>query len=537
MQGSHLAGSSLHATILGHIVPRLFPLPLPGRRTGQGENCGCPCGCALSPATSYGFAVIRFAALVLMLPLDMWQQFVVIHGGELRPDGVPRFKRLLIIVARQNGKTHLLKVLTLFWLFVERWPIVLGQSTTVSLAREVWLSAQEMARSTPLLSEEFGKVRMDNNDPHWKVASGGRYKVAAANSKGGRSLSVDRLVIDELREHRTWAAYNAAIPTMNARPYAQGWLITNQGDQTGVVLIDLRATGVANIEALQNDEPELDEELGLFEYSARPESEVTDLEALAAANPNMNRVPHGPTSRSLLAQARAAKERGGEALTGFKTEIMCIFVPALDAAVDPDGWNRGKVFGTLEKVRNRLALVPELSPDMMHASLLAAAEVEPGKVRVEVVASWAGPNCAKELRNALPQYSRKIRPKKLGWLPNGPTAAIGAELLGDERVMIKRFGAGVHVEEIRGEVSAVCMGFAQMVSSADVLHSGQSLLTTQVLASEKLWFGDTWRFARTGEGHCDAAYGAAAAVHLARTMPPTTGRLRIVTSTPSGGSS
>lgn len=527
--------------VLGAIVPRLFPKPLVAYNVRLIERSTCPCGqCPLTPENTYGYAVIRFAERVLGTPLDEWQKFLVIHGGELRPDGTPRFKRLLIIVARQNGKTFLLKVLTLFWLFAERWPIILGQSTTVSLAREVWMDAQEMAKGSPYLAEHFGKVRLDNNDPHWRIGlkspkstAGARYKIAAATSKGGRSLSVDRLIIDELREHRTWEAYNASIPTMNARPFGQGWLITNQGDERSVVLVDLRATGVSNIEALDAGTDEIDSELGLFEYSAPPGADPTDPRALAAANPGLERSAHGPTLRSLLGQARAAIERGGEALTGFKTEIMCLFVLVLDAAIDPEGWKAGEVFGTLENARGRLAMVPELSPDMLHASLSVAAVEPGGKVRVEVIASWSGLDAAKQLRKDLPTHVKRVRPRVLGWLPNGPMAAIAAELTADPRLLGVRFAMPPdHIQEIRGEVSAVCMGFAEMVRAKDVLHAQgeESLLTKQVLGAAKLWFGDTWRYSRQGDGHCDALYGVTGAAHLARQLPPPPPPLKLITS-------
>lgn len=509
--------------VLGATVPRLFPKPLvePG-------PSGCPCGtCGLTPSSTYGFAVIRFAAEVLRTPLDEWQKFLVIHGGELIRDGAvvrPRFKRLLIIVARQNGKTFLLKVLTLFWMFVEGWPAVHGQSTTLGQAREVWDEAQKMAQACPLLAGDFGTVLRGNNNPYWLAATGSRYTIGASNRKGGRGKSIDRLIIDELREHTTWDAYNASVPAMNARPRAQGWLITNQGDERGVVLLDLRKTGTSNIEALDAGQPEIDEELALFEWSSPPGADPLDLVALAAANPNLNRVPHGPTSRSLLGQARAAVERGGEALTGFKTEIMCLFVPALDAAIDPEGWAKGEVFGTLEGLRGRLAMVPEISPDMMHASLSVAAVVDGGKVRVETIASWSGPDAPKKLRQELPVWVRKVRPRKVGWLPNGPMAALAAEMDNDPRSVFRRFGPGVQVEEIRGEVSAVCMGLAELVKAGDLLHSQgpDSLLSKQVLGSSKLWFGDVWRFSRK-EGYCDAAYGIAGAAHLARSIPPPSG--------------
>src|ERR1041384_5823800 len=90
-------------SVLGSVTPRLFPAPL---ITGPPDDC--PCGrCALTPETTYGFAVIVFARDVLKMPLDPWQEFLVIHAGELLADNRPRFKKILLIVARQNGKTTL----------------------------------------------------------------------------------------------------------------------------------------------------------------------------------------------------------------------------------------------------------------------------------------------------------------------------------------------------------------------------------------------------------------------------------------------
>jgi len=494
--------------VMGSTLPRYFPPPLV---TGPPGACGC--GCAHTRATTYGFAVIDFADVILGMPLDPWQQWLVIHAGELLADGRPRFKKLLIIVARQNGKTTLLLILTLFWLFIERWKLVVGQHLKLSKAKEIWEAAQDIAQDNELLAVDFGYVRKDNNDPHWKLRTGSKYVIEAANENGGRGGSVDRLVVDEVRQQRTHAAYNAVKPTLNARPYGQGWWISNQGDSRSVVLLMMRKAGLANIEG----EASVDPELGLFEWSAPKGSSMTDPRALAAANPNMNRRVSGA---SLVADARMAQESGDqEAISGFMTEIMCLYVPSLDAAVDPAGWALGAVPGTLDAVRGRLALVPELSPDGMHASITVGAMVEDGKVRVEVVASWSGLDAATKLRRNLAPWVRKIKPRKLGWLAGGPVEAIAAELTGPANVA--KLGQGVQIEAIRGEASAVCMGFAEMASAGDVLHHPeQALLDKQVLGSAKLWRGAVWVFSRKGEGHCDTAYGAAAAAWLARTMPP-----------------
>ncbi len=468
------------------------------------------------------------------MPLDPWERWLAIHAGELGPMGVPRWKRLLIIVARQNGKTTLLLLLTLYWMYVERWPMIVGLSTTVSMAREVWSRAYSYAEKHPLLAGEWIKPKLDNNNPHWKIASGSVYRPAASNRKGPRSLAVDRLVTDELREHHDWIAYNASVPTMNARPRAQGWFISNQGDDQSVVLNTLRSTGVANIEALRGGDPEIDDELALFEWSAPPGAEMTDPVALCAANPNANVLGSDGLVRvslkSLVQQAHGIMAAGDrEAITKFQTEILCQRVSALDGAIDPRGWAAGRVEldpDLLPSMRRQLALVPELSPDRLRASISIAAALPSGKVRGEVVATWTGPNAAKALRAALPGYVKRIKPRVLGWIPGGPTAAMAAELA-DAR----RLGhPAMQIETIRGEVAAICMGFAEFVAAGDFEHYGQEVLDAQVLGSAKLWRGDTWVFSRKGEGHCDSAYGMAGAVHLARLLPKRSDSLRIITS-------
>jgi len=254
----------------------------------------------LTPQTSYGYAVIDFARDVLRMPLDPWERFAVIHGGELLADGRPRFRTLLILVARQNGKTFLLTVLALFWLFEEKHPMILGMSTMLEYARESWAEACTLAQDVDELAEHLpvNAIKEGNNDVRLLTDYGTRYKIAAANRRGGRSLRIDRLVIDELREHATWAAWNAATNAMNARPFGQAWCITNQGDDTAVVLNALRTAALDYITTGQGDE-----RLGLLEWSAPKGCATDDVKAIAAANPNAGRRLHWD---DLLGPARRA---------------------------------------------------------------------------------------------------------------------------------------------------------------------------------------------------------------------------------------
>lgn len=496
-------------TQLGSTAPRLATPPLVTGPPGP-----CSCGCPLTRETSYGFAVIDFARDVLRMPLDPWQELAVIHGGELLPDGRPRFRTVLVLVARQNGKTHLLTVLALFWLFVEKWPLTLGMSTMLEYARESWDQARTIAEDIDELRQHLPRnaVKEGNNDVRLLTSHNTRYKIAAANRRGGRSLRIDRLIIDELREHATWVAWNAATNAMNARPFGQAYAITNMGDDTSVVLNALRQAALDFIETGEGDP-----RLGLLEWSAPEGCAVDDLDAIAAANPNVGRRQHWD---DLLGPAVRAKRAGGEEEAGFRAEVLCQRVPNLNPAIDPGHWKACAEVGALDDERGRLAACIDLSPDGSHATLAVAAVLDDERVRVETVHEWSGPDAATQLERELPAWAERVKPRVLGWFPGGPAAAVAAKVADRRKEGVRGWPPrGVRVEDIRGETTAVCMGVAKEVKAHTLVHSGQAMLDAQVEKVEPLKRGDGWVFTRSDERPVDAVYAVAGAVHLARTLP------------------
>ena len=517
---------------VGRIEPRLWTPPLR----------------PLTPETSYGFAVIDFARDILKHPLDPWQEWTVIHLGELLPDGRPRFRKYLILVARQNGKTELLVVLTLFWLFVDMVGVVLGTSTKLDYAAESWRKACKLARRVPDLNAEIpkrGGIRKANgeqvlwraNAEEFELEEGSRYKIAASNEEGGRSLTVDRLVLDELRQHHDYSAWDASESATTAVADAQIVAITNAGSDKSVVLNDMRDEALRYIKTGEGDG-----RLGLAEYSAPDGSSPLDLDALLQANPNAG---HRILVEDLLNEAAAAIRVGGKKLAGFKTEKMCMRVAAYDTALDLHAWGReydpaimipvgvrhpdveaGCLdVGELSRVRDRVVLGLEVSEDTQHATLYAAAVLDDGRVRVEPVAAWSGPGCTKEMQAELLAIVAKVRPRVLGWFPGGPGAAVAAGM-GKRANWPPR---GVKLEEIKRDVSAVCMGFAEQVATGRIAQSADPLLDAQAEVTEKQFTGKTWVFA-LGGAHVDAMYAVAGAVHLARTLPPSTKpRMRLIT--------
>lgn len=499
--------SSSSGVALGRTEPRIWTPPLR----------------ELTPETSFGFDVIEFARDVLAHPLDPWQEWAVIHGCELLSDGRPRFRVVHLQVARQNGKTEIPVVLSLFWQTVEEVPMVLGTSTKLEYAKESWMKAVRLAERAPGLVGVIPVKRREwtrqTNGEQESWVGDSRYKIAPANEEGGRSLTIDRLILDELRQHHDYSAWDAAVPAGNAVRDFQAWALSNAGTDRSVVLNDERAAALEFVESGEGDS-----RTGWFEWSAPDGADPLDVEALAQANPNLGR---RIDPDALLSDARKAVNAGGKKLAGFRTEVMCQRVRLLDPAIDPGGWLRCLDPGDLSGQRSRVALCVDVSPDGQHASLVAAAQLDDGRTRVEVVAAWSGPGCTRELRRDLPGRVDRIRPRAFGWFPSGPSAAVAADLA-DRKGRAGWPPPGVLVEEIRGEVTATCMGFADLVAAGQVAHSGDPLLDAHVAVAERLRAGDAWRFSRRGDGHVDAVYAAAGAVHLARTMPAPVGRPRII---------
>ena len=89
--------------LYGKTEPRLWTRPL---RT-------------LTAETSLGYEVIEFAKDVLHVELFPWQSWLLIHALELLSNGEYRFRRIVVLCARQQGKTLLASVLATWWLYID----------------------------------------------------------------------------------------------------------------------------------------------------------------------------------------------------------------------------------------------------------------------------------------------------------------------------------------------------------------------------------------------------------------------------------
>lgn len=344
-----------------------------GRLYGSAEPRICtPPLRDLTRETSLGYDVIDFAELVLGMVLYPWQKALLIRMLELLDDGTLRFRQVVVLVARQNGKSTIAMVLALWFMVIWEWPLVLGTAQDLDTAEELWGEAVELVEDHSELKELVRRVVKVNGKKALELTNRTRWKVKAANRKAGRGLSGNLVMLDELREHQTWDAWGAITHTTMAQTKALILAFSNAGDITSVVLRYLRrqahealgdpdgivaaettASGPTQFDleaiadVLAEDDEEFDDELtleeleveedllGLFEWSAAPGCDRRDRAGWAQANPSLNWNP-GFTERAIIAALREPEWQ-------FRTEVLCQWSDGtLSGPFPPGAWEKGQ---------------------------------------------------------------------------------------------------------------------------------------------------------------------------------------------------
>lgn len=321
--------------LLGCTEPRIFTPPARELVAGDPDTG--------EGRTTNGFAAIRFARELLGINLFPWQEWLLIHGLELNEDGTYRFRTVIVEVARQNGKTLVEIVLALWHMYGLKSHTVIGTAQNLDNAEKAWKEAVALAQSDEELAELIPEdgiylghpkqfLIVHNEDG---IESTSEYRITA----DGRGFSGDLILLDELRQHKSWDAWAAVTNTMNARPKAQCWTFSNAPDFTGVVLRyqralahrelgwpdgdeDLQGAILDEIDTLPEfeDMPEVEFDTGFFEWSMAPGLPRNHPEGLMQANPSTNHTEvteNCPTWRTLISGLRNSPANVAEA------EICC----------------------------------------------------------------------------------------------------------------------------------------------------------------------------------------------------------------------
>ena len=407
--------------MMGKTVPRIFTPPLR----------------ELAESTSLGFACIEYAETVLKKKLYPWQQWALVHAleiiGDLTLEWRFRFRTVLFLISRQNGKTVLSEVIASFFLNVLRVDSVFGTSLSLDKAEEVWEAVVLDQETIPELSADLQRVGRTNGSKKLVLTGLRQYKVGAPTRRAGRGDSNDLVMLDEVREQRDWETWAAAVASTNAKPNGLVVCFSNAGDPDSVVLRQLREQAIACIDGKDavNYGGDVDAStLGIFEWSAEDGAKTDDMEALAQANPALG---YGYLTERALASNRQTFPEAK-----FRSECMCQQVATILPQPFPDGaWDGGTDERSGIAAESELFYGIDLSNDRRWTSIGVCGLRDDGQWHIEVVARRIGTEWALDWFRA-----RAVRQKmKLAFQGRGaPVSGLAEQICtidGVERISIE----------------------------------------------------------------------------------------------------
>jgi hypothetical protein len=276
----------------------------------------------LSPPLPARSDVKKLAATAddLKRPLFPWQQLVGRYLYALGAQDQWLYQEVAAIVARQQGKTELLI------------PHIV---TRLGMGRRMLHAAQNrdlvrltFARAASIIEGKYpkAKVRRGAGQETIELPNGALYRITSATSGGPRGMSVDDLIVDEVREIDE-DFVQAAEPTTSASANPQTLWLSNAGSDASAVLNSIRAR-------CQEDPA-----LAYLEWSAAPERAADDMAGWLEANPAIGHIPG--TLASLERAYRSHKLAG--TMASFETERLCRWVSTMrERLIDEYSWVRCK---------------------------------------------------------------------------------------------------------------------------------------------------------------------------------------------------
>ena len=339
----------------------------------------------LTEETSLGYACIEYANKILRKQLYPFQEWALIHAleivGDLDGDWRFRYRIILFMIARQNGKTVLSEIIASFFLNVLMVENVFGTSLSLEKAEEVWEAVIRDQEKYPELAKLIERISRTNGKKSLDLIGGRRYKVGAPSRRAGRGDSNDLVMIDELREHRDWETWSAAVASTTAKPNGLVVCFTNAGDPDSIVLRQIRSQALGKKINFGGD---IDSStLGLFEWSSPEGAATDDMDALAQANPALG---YGLlTERSLMANRDTFPE------AKFRSECMCQQVETILPPPFPDGaWDSGMDETSFIRQDAEVYYGIDMSQDRRWVAIGVCGLREDGNYHIETVARRVG---------------------------------------------------------------------------------------------------------------------------------------------------
>jgi phage terminase large subunit-like protein len=421
------------------------------------------------------------------LPLLPWQDFVIRDMTSIDDENMFIRKTNLVLCARQQGKTHLARMMMLGHLFLFGSKNVIIMSSNRSMALDTFRQVAYAIEEAPELNKQVKQIRFANGTESIELKSGARLDVVAATRDGSRGRTADLLYIDEVREISE-EGFRAATPTTRARPNAQTLLTSNAGDAFSTVLNDLR-------ERALSFPPKT---FGFYEYSAPQFAKITDRAAWAMANPALGYT----VTEEALEEAVATQP-----IETTKTELLCQWISSTQSP-----WPHMAVEDasdiTLEMSPGPLTIFAfDVAPSRRDGSLVMGQVLSDGRIGVAVLEVFHSDVSIDELYMAdhIAKWCKDFYPRTVCY-DKYTTASIAKRLEMN----------GIHITDISGQKGYQASGdLYESLANKRLVHSGQDQLVTHFANCAAKESPDSWRIVRRkSAGPVDIAIGISMVVHI-----------------------
>jgi phage terminase large subunit-like protein len=422
---------------------------------------------------------------IIKMPLLPWQEYVLKDMLTTDTKGKWIRKTNLLLIARQNGKTHLARMLILAHLI--KWETnVLIMSSNRSMALDTFRQVTDILENNDHLKGFVKQIRYANGTESIEMLNGTRLDVVAATRDGSRGRSVNGLLfIDEVREI-TEEGFRAATPVTRAHPNSHTLLCSNAGDAFSTVLNDLRERAISYPP----------KSFGFYEYSAPQYCKIDDHNAWALANPSLGYT----ISLESLAEAVSTSP-----IENTRTELLCQWIDSLSSPW-PHGVLEETSDNTLEMTAGAYTVFGfDVSPSRRNGSLVAGQILPDGRIGIGILETYSSQVAIDELKMAA-----SIK----GWADIYKPRLVCFDKYATQTIADRLSQSGVMVEDVSGQqFYKACGDLLEGLVNHRVVHNGQAELIQQMNNCAAKVNDAAWRIIkRKSAGDISAPIGLAMVV-------------------------
>jgi phage terminase large subunit-like protein len=422
---------------------------------------------------------------IIKMPLLPWQEYVLKDMLTVDTKGKWIRKTNLLLIARQNGKTHLARMLILAHLI--KWETnVLIMSSNRSMALDTFRQVTDILENNDHLKGFVKQIRYANGTESIEMLNGTRLDVVAATRDGSRGRSVNGLLfIDEVREISE-EGFRAATPVTRAHPNSHTLLCSNAGDAFSTVLNDLRERAISYPP----------KSFGFYEYSAPQYCKIEDRNAWAMANPSLGYT----ITEEAIEEAIATSP-----IENTRTETLCQWIDSLSSPW-PHGVLEETSDSTLEMTAGAYTVFGfDVSPSRRNGSLVAGQILPDGRIGIGILETYSSQVAIDELKMAA-----SIK----GWADIYKPRLVCFDKYATQTIADRLAQSGVMVEDVSGQqFYKACGDLLEGLVNHRVVHNGQSELIQQMNNCAAKVNDSAWRIIkRKSAGDISAPIGLAMVV-------------------------